>query len=83
MLVSKNILGVPKHMKHFESLIKFDSTKICCLLFLLIKVLYNSFVIMQGLAFKKGVLIVWFTQFYFHGKLFDSIYLLILIAALC
>ena len=32
--------GVPKHMKRFESLITFKSTKICCLLFLLINVLY-------------------------------------------
>ena len=32
--------GVPKHMKRFESLITFDSAKICCLLFLLINVLY-------------------------------------------
>ena len=32
--------GAPKHMKRFESLIIFDSTKICHLLFLVINVLY-------------------------------------------
>ena len=34
------IPGVPKHMKRFESLITFDSTQICCLLFSLVNVLY-------------------------------------------
>ena len=43
-----NIPGVPKHMKRFESLITFDSTKICCLLCLLINVLYWSNIIMPN-----------------------------------
>ena len=34
------IPGAPKHMKRFESLITFDLTNICCLLFLLINILY-------------------------------------------
>ena len=32
--------GCPKHMKRFEILITFDPTKVCCLLFLLINILY-------------------------------------------
>ena len=35
-----HVPGVPKHMKRFESLITFDSIKICCLLFSLVNVLY-------------------------------------------
>ena len=38
--VFSSIPGVPKHMKRFESLITFALTKIYCLLFLLIKILY-------------------------------------------
>ena len=34
------IPGVSRHTKRFESLITFDSSNICCLLFLLINVLY-------------------------------------------
>ena len=38
--MNRYILDVPKHMKRFESLITFDSTKTCRLLFLLINVIY-------------------------------------------
>ena len=37
---------------------------------------------MQGLAFKKGVLNFWFTQFLLPWLAFDTIYILILVAAL-
>ena len=40
MIFFSQILGVPRHTKRFESLITFDSSNICCLLFLLINVLY-------------------------------------------
>ena len=39
-ITKMGIPGVPKHMKRFESLITFDSIKICCLLFLLVNTLY-------------------------------------------
>ena len=73
-----HIPGVPKHMKRFESLITFDSTKIGCSYFLLRDVLYIEiikcqistrfhFMKMQDLAFKKGFSFSGLHSFYFHG----------------
>ena len=39
-IVNGQVPGVQKHMKRFERLITFDSTKICWSLFLMINILY-------------------------------------------
>ena len=42
-----HVPGVPKHMKRFESLITFYSTKICCLLLFFMNVFFHRNFIMQ------------------------------------